>query len=90
MKKVIKIRVDKMWGYEDWLYSPLKLHNTMIEDGTYVDKGPLIKIIKADDKLSIQVHPNDIQAKKLDNEENGKAECWFVLDVAKKSFYCRS
>ena len=86
MKKVIKIRVEKLWGYEDWLYSPLGMHQTKFEDGTLVTEGPLIKIIKANDKLSIQVHPNDEQARELENQKNGKAECWFVLDVHEHPF----
>lgn len=38
----------------------------------------LIKIIDACDKLSIQVHPGDEYARRVENE-NGKTEAWFVL-----------
>lgn len=41
----------------------------------------IIKIIDAADHLSIQVHPNDAWAKKLENSL-GKTECWLVLDAA--------
>ena len=45
------------------------------EDGTKTTKGPLVKILKADQNLSIQVHPDDELAKKLENQPNGKSEC---------------
>jgi mannose-6-phosphate isomerase len=35
----------------------------------------LVKFLDAEDDLSIQVHPNNEQAKKLENEANGKSEC---------------
>lgn len=41
----------------------------------------LIKFIDADKDLSVQVHPNDEQAKK--DNDNGKTEMWYVLDAAK-------
>lgn len=41
----------------------------------------LIKILDATDDLSVQVHPNDEQAYKLENERFGKTECWYVLDA---------
>ncbi|MCQ2522365.1 MAG: GH1 family beta-glucosidase [Lachnospiraceae bacterium] len=39
----------------------------------------LLKIIDAKDDLSIQVHPDDVYAKKYENSY-GKKECWYVLD----------
>lgn len=39
----------------------------------------LIKFIDANDDLSIQVHPNDDQAKAINNG-NGKTEMWYVVD----------
>ncbi len=41
----------------------------------------LAKILDANDNLSIQVHPNDENAMKLENYPFGKTECWFVLDA---------
>lgn len=38
----------------------------------------MIKFIDAKEDLSIQVHPNDIYAKKYD--DNGKDEMWYILD----------
>lgn len=83
MKKVISVKHDKIWGYEIWLYSPLKGMETKFEDGTKPTKGPLVKIIRAEDNLSVQVHPNDTWAKKLENQPNGKSESWFILDANK-------
>ncbi|MBI9009930.1 MAG: class I mannose-6-phosphate isomerase [Tenericutes bacterium] len=44
----------------------------------------LIKVIDAMDDLSIQVHPNDDYAKKVENSL-GKTECWYILDCEKDS-----
>lgn len=42
----------------------------------------LIKLIDAADRLSVQVHPNDEEAKRLEGpEENGKTEMWYVIDA---------
>ncbi|PPA70374.1 mannose-6-phosphate isomerase, class I [Jeotgalibacillus proteolyticus] len=41
----------------------------------------LVKILDAADDLSVQVHPNDEQAMKLEGEPYGKTECWYVLDA---------
>lgn len=37
----------------------------------------LLKLLFPDDKLSVQVHPNDEQAAKRNSQ--GKTECWYVL-----------
>lgn len=42
----------------------------------------LIKLIDADDKLSIQVHPDDQLARDR-GMDNGKSEMWYVLDADK-------
>ncbi|MBP2070097.1 type I phosphomannose isomerase catalytic subunit [Anaerococcus nagyae] len=39
----------------------------------------LVKIIDAKKDLSIQVHPDDDMAKKLENSR-GKTECWYILN----------
>ncbi len=41
----------------------------------------LIKIIDANDKLSVQVHPDDIYAK-ANNLDAGKTEMWYIIDCA--------
>ena len=42
----------------------------------------LVKIIDARQDLSIQVHPDNEQAKKWENQ-NGKTEMWYVVDAGK-------
>ena len=42
----------------------------------------LAKLIDASDWLSIQVHPNDKQAKALEREPRGKTEAWVILHAA--------
>ncbi len=44
----------------------------------------LVKILDADDDLSIQVHPDDLYAKVHANDF-GKTECWYVIDADKDS-----
>ena len=40
----------------------------------------LTKIIDARDALSVQVHPDDAYAQRVEGQPNGKTECWYVLD----------
>ncbi len=39
----------------------------------------LIKLLDANDRLSVQVHPDDTYAKEHEHGENGKNEMWYVL-----------
>lgn len=51
--------------------------------GDKMDKNTfplLIKLINANDKLSVQVHPDDEYAKKVENDL-GKTEAWYVIDA---------
>ena len=41
----------------------------------------LTKVLDANDKLSVQVHPDDDYALKHEGEL-GKTECWYILDAA--------
>ena len=41
----------------------------------------LIKLIDAQKKLSVQVHPGDDYARRVENE-NGKTEAWYILQAA--------
>ncbi len=44
------------------------------------DDFPLLcKILDPADWLSVQVHPDDEQAQRLEQQPRGKAECWYVL-----------
>jgi mannose-6-phosphate isomerase len=40
----------------------------------------LVKILFPADKLSVQVHPDDVQAQAM-GETRGKTECWYVLEA---------
>ena len=40
----------------------------------------LLKMLLPKEKLSVQVHPNDAEAKLL-GQERGKTECWYVLEA---------
>ena len=41
----------------------------------------LTKIITAHDWLSVQVHPDDAYAQRVEHQAFGKTECWYVLDA---------
>ncbi len=41
----------------------------------------LTKIIDARDALSVQVHPDDAYAQRVEHQRNGKTECWYILDA---------
>ncbi|MBS4461189.1 mannose-6-phosphate isomerase, class I [Aerococcaceae bacterium zg-B36] len=65
-------------GYKlDELYAG---HKELFGENQY-DKFPLlIKIIDANNWLSVQVHPDDAYALKNENEF-GKTECWYILSA---------
>jgi mannose-6-phosphate isomerase len=42
----------------------------------------LTKIIDARDALSVQVHPGDAYAQRVEGEPFGKTECWTILEAA--------
>ncbi len=64
-----------------------KYRERLLGDKVYTknySKFPLlIKFIDARDNLSVQVHPDDIQAARLEKGELGKTEMWYVLDADK-------
>lgn len=90
MKNILKLEhvfMEKIWGYEKWIASTHKNGVSLIqgEDKNlleYLGKELpiLIKEIKSDQSLSVQVHPSDEYAKKYEND-NGKTECWFILEA---------
>ena len=41
----------------------------------------LVKYIFTSEKLSVQVHPDDAEAKALGEWDRGKEECWLVIDA---------
>ncbi|WP_261131538.1 mannose-6-phosphate isomerase, class I [Bacillus sp. Marseille-Q3570] len=45
------------------------------------DEFPLlVKILDAKTDLSVQVHPDDSYARKVEGEPYGKTECWYIID----------
>ncbi len=82
MLKLNPIQSDKIWGYERWIAST---HENGCQNDFKQSCGGsfplLVKVIQTKDILSVQVHPNDEQAKELeDKNQSGKTECWYVLD----------
>ncbi|MCB2294036.1 class I mannose-6-phosphate isomerase [Clostridium algoriphilum] len=83
---------EKIWGWEKWVLSCHKDGKSTVDEGIYEgqelsdilgcgDDFPILnKIIKAEDTLSVQVHPNDEYAKRVENA-NGKTECWYIIDA---------
>ena len=90
MDKIIKLKpyyVEKVWGYEKWILSTHKNGYSFIdgkEENLFEYLGKelpiLIKEIKANDALSVQVHPFDEYAQKHEND-NGKTECWYIVEA---------
>lgn len=46
----------------------------------------LVKVIKAREDLSIQVHPDDVYAEEHEEGSPGKNECWYILECEKDSY----
>ena len=77
----------KIWGYEKWNLSTHRAGSSIIEESgqSLADYRKsqlpiLIKIIKSEQSLSVQVHPGDEFARKYEND-NGKTECWYILEA---------
>ena len=82
MLSLAPIRSEKVWGYEDWIAST---HADGCQTDFKREAGDyplLVKVIQADDTLSVQVHPDDETAVRLEGAgQRGKTECWLVLDA---------
>jgi mannose-6-phosphate isomerase len=51
-----------------------------IDDGHGPEFPLLVKMLFPNDKLSVQVHPDDVQAQAM-GQARGKTECWYVLEA---------
>ena len=83
---------EKVWGYERWIVSTLEAGQSRVDDsvpklggmmlGNIVGNNYplLVKVIQANDTLSVQVHPDDAYAS-IYEHTTGKTECWYVLDA---------
>ncbi len=82
MKKLTPIEMKKVWGAEYWLASTHKAAKQADFAQIAPDFPLIVKIIDAKEALSVQVHPDDEAARRLEGEnERGKTECWLVLDA---------
>jgi len=64
----------------------IELIGNSVNNHQMVEFPLLIKILDCQEWLSIQVHPDDIQANLLENSNaRGKTEAWFCLDSEPKS-----
>lgn len=75
--KLKPIRKEYIWGTEDWMLSDLheEIEHTPL----------LVKIIKAKENLSVQVHPGNDYALEKENSM-GKTEMWYILDCEPGAF----
>lgn len=83
MIKLDAIHCPKIWGYEDWIASTY-IDGCQKEflDFVKADYPLIVKVIKADSTLSVQVHPDDKDAEELEGKGiRGKTECWYILDA---------
>lgn len=56
-------------------------HHSLFADMAGAEFPLLIKILDAQDNLSVQVHPDDAYAAEHEGGSLGKRECWYVLDA---------
>jgi mannose-6-phosphate isomerase len=83
--KLAKHLVEKPWGRTDIPAAFGDMGNRRIgeiwyEDGASDPLPILVKWLFTSEKLSIQVHPNDAQARAR-NMPSGKEECWYIVSA---------
>lgn len=77
--------VEKPWGRTE-LPAPFanggqkKIGEIWFEHPNSAELPLLVKYIFTSEKLSVQVHPDDAQARER-GLERGKTECWYILDA---------
>ena len=74
MNSVYKGMTLKAYLEQDWAE---RVGEGAAKDSTF---PVLIKLIDAREDLSVQVHPDDRYAHDHEKGENGKTECWYVVD----------
>lgn len=68
--------------WDGWYLSQLWDDHRELFGNLEGDRFPLlVKILDAEDDLSIQVHPDDAYAIEHEGGSLGKRECWYVLDA---------
>jgi mannose-6-phosphate isomerase len=83
--KLAKHLVEKPWGRTDIPSAFGDMGGRRIGEVWYESDGPdqlpiLVKWLFTSEKLSIQVHPNDVQAHAR-GMASGKEECWVIVDA---------
>ncbi|HOB16598.1 MAG TPA: class I mannose-6-phosphate isomerase [Defluviitoga sp.] len=89
LNEIFKVKTEEKIG-EVWLYSGLNNTETELvgkdsgklygNPGELFPQYPLLlKLIATSSWLSIQLHPDDVMAKILENQKWGKSEAWFFL-----------
>lgn len=83
--KLIKHLVDKPWGRTDIPAEFGTMHGRRVGEiwysaDTEVPLPILVKWLFTSERLSIQVHPDDAQARAR-GMPSGKEECWYVVDA---------
>ncbi len=63
----------------------VKLLGTEASEEDFTKFPLLIKLLDANDKLSVQVHPDDQYAAQHENGESGKTEMWYILAAEKNA-----
>ncbi len=80
-----KRMVEKPWG-KDVLPAPFvapegkRIGEVWFEPPSEMP-SVMVKYIFTSEKLSVQVHPSDEQARELGESDRGKEECWLVIDA---------
>jgi mannose-6-phosphate isomerase len=83
--KLAKHLVEKPWGRTDIPAAFGDMGGRRIGEIWYESDGPetlpiLVKWLFTSEKLSIQVHPNNVQAQAR-GMPSGKEECWYIVDA---------
>lgn len=85
ISEMFKLPLERMIG-EAILVSTLPSLENTVGDGKKLSEALgnrlpyVIKLIDANENLSVQVHPNDYHAGILENS-SGKTECWLISDT---------
>lgn len=85
IRKLPSTFVEKVWGIER-LPPPFPHPSKERIGEVWFDPPPeleqlLVKHIFASERLSVQAHPDDAQARSMNVGSSGKSECWIILDA---------
>lgn len=84
----LTVRKNEKSEVKNGIYAGQTLESLIAEDPkTFLDAERdfsefplLIKLIDACDRLSVQVHPDDVYAKRVENDR-GKTEMWYIVEA---------